>query len=156
VIETTERFLRDIADRIGLDAVDEVRLFPPIRQAGVETGVAVVAALPLPPEAAHVHDADEPPEALSESAGDEFLPIEEDDREIVVHRHTVFSARYRHTLKGPDRGKWEVEVQAEADAPLITVDQVVRGIMKRAGEPFEPEKISASAFRTIVEAIPLA
>jgi hypothetical protein len=151
VIETTERFLREIADRIGLDAVDEVRLFPPLRQSGVETGVAVVAALPLPPEPQHHHEPNEPPEALSESAGDEFLPIEEEDREIIVHRHTVFTARYRHTLKGPDRGKWEVEVQAEADAPLVTVDQVVRGVMKRAGEQFEPEKISASAFRTIVE-----
>ena len=95
--------------------------------------------------------ADEPPQALSESAGDEFLPIEEEDRAIIVHRHTVFTARYRLTLKGPDRGKWEVEVQAEADAPLVTLDQVVKGVMKRAGEPFEPEKISASAFRTIVE-----
>jgi hypothetical protein len=44
-----------------------------------------------------------------------------------------------------------VEVQAEADAPLVTLDQVCRGVMKRAGEPFEPEKISAAAFRTIVE-----
>ena len=51
MIETTERFLRDIAERIGLHSVDEVRLFPPLRQGGVETGVAVVAALPLPPEA---------------------------------------------------------------------------------------------------------
>jgi hypothetical protein len=68
-----------------------------------------------------------------------------------VHRHTVFTARYRHTLKGPDRGKWEVEVQAEADAPLVTVDRVVSGVMRRAGEQFEPERISASAFRTIVE-----
>ena len=59
--------------------------------------------------------------------------------------------RYRHTLKGPDRGKWEVDVQAEADAPLVTLDQVVRGVMKRAGEPFEPERISASEFKTIVE-----
>lgn len=153
MIETTERFLREIADRIGLDAVDEVRLFPPLRQSGVETGVAVVAAIPLPPEPQHQyqHEPDEPPEALSESAGDEFLPIEEEDREIIVHRHTVFMARYRHTLKGPDRGKWEVEVRAEADAPLVTLDQVVRGVMKRAGEPFEPEKISASAFKTIVE-----
>lgn len=151
MIETTERFLREIADRVGLDAVDEVRLFPPLRQSGVETGVAVVAALPLPPEPEHFHDADEPPEALTESAGDEFLPIEEENREIIVHRHTVFTARYRHTLKGPDRGKWEVDVQAEADAPLVTLDQVVRGVMKRAGEPFEPEKISATAFRTIVE-----
>jgi hypothetical protein len=154
VIETTERFLRDIAERVGLHSVDEVRLFPPIRHSGVETGVAVVAALPLPPEPETAFDTEadaEPPQALTESAGDEFLPIEEEDREIIVHRHTVFTARYRHTLKGPDRGKWEVDVQAEADAPLITLDQVVRGVMKRAGEPFEPEKISASAFKTIVE-----
>jgi len=156
VIETTERFLRDIADRIGIDAVDEVRLFPPLRQSGVETGVAVVAAIPLPPEQEHIHEPDEPPEALTESAGDEFLPIEEEDREIIVHRHTVFTARYRHTLKGPDRGKWEIEVRAEADAPLVTVDQVVRGVMKSAGEPFEPEKISASAFKSIVAGIPAA
>ncbi|MGH7651246.1 MAG: hypothetical protein ACREMS_05330 [Gemmatimonadaceae bacterium] len=148
--ETTERFLREIAERVGLDAVDEVRLFPPLRQSGVETGVAVVAAIPLPPDGQHDHEADEPPEALTESAGDEFLPIEEEDREIIVHRHTVFTARYRHTLKGPDRGRWEVDVRAEADAPIVTVDAVVRGVMKRAGEPFEPEKISASAFRTIV------
>ena len=151
MIETTERFLRDIAERLGLHSVDEVRLFPPLRQGGVETGVAVVAALPLPPEPVDVHAPDEPPEALSESVGEEFLPIEEEDREIIVHRHTVFTARYRHTLKGPDRGKWEVDVQAEADAPLVTVDQVVKGVMKRAGEPFEPERITASEFKTIVE-----
>ena len=151
MIETTERFLRDIAERIGLHSVDEVRLFPPLRQGAVETGVAVVAALPLPPEPIDDHVPDEPPEALSESAGEEFLPIEEEDREIIVHRHTVFTARYRHTIKGPDRGKWEVDVQAEADAPLVTVDQVVKGVMKRAGEPFEPERITASEFKTIVE-----
>ncbi|HZE08452.1 MAG TPA: hypothetical protein VE110_06805 [Gemmatimonadaceae bacterium] len=151
--ETTERFLREIAARVGLDAVDEVRLFPPLRQSGVETGVAVVAAIPLPPDGNRAHEADEPPEALTESAGDEFLPIEEEDREIIVHRHTVFTARYRHTLKGPDRGRWEVDVRAEADAPIVTVDAVVRGVMKRAGEPFEPEKISASAFRTIVSGV---
>lgn len=151
MIETTERFLRDIADRIGSTAVDEVRLFPPLRQSGVETGLAVVAAIPLPPEPDHVHAPEEPPAALTESAGDEFLPIEEEDREIIVHRHTVFTARYRHTLKGPDRGKWEVEIQAEADAPLVTLDEVVKGVMKRAGDPFEPERISGPAFRTIVE-----
>src|SRR2546423_1296838 len=153
MIGTTGRFFRDIAGPIGMHPVDEVRLFPPLRQSGVETGVAVVAALPLPPEPEHARDSDAPPEALSESAGDEFLPIEEEDRKIIVHRHTVFTARYRHTLKGPDRGKWEVDVQAEADAPLVTLDQVVRGVMKRAGEPFEPEKISASAFKTIVSGV---
>jgi hypothetical protein len=115
MIETTERFLKEIADKIGVEYVESVHLFPPIRQGGVETGAAVIAA---------------------------SLPLHE--------RHTVYSASYRNTLKGPDRGKWEAEVKAEADAPLITVDAVVQGVMKRAGEPFEPEKLTASEFRTIV------
>lgn len=118
MVETTQRFLREISDRIGLDSITEVHLFPAIRQGGVETGVAVVAAFP---------------------------PGEEP-----VDRHTVFSARYRHTLKGADRGKWEVEVKAEADAPLAAVDDVVRGVMKRAGETFEPEKLSAGEVRAVV------
>jgi len=121
-----------------------------LRQSGIETGVAVVAAIPLPPEPEHARRDDEPPEALTQSAGDEFRPIEEEHREFIVHRHTVFTARYRHTLKGPDRGKWEMEIQAEADAPLVTLDAVVRGVSRRAGEQFEPEKLSASAFRAIV------
>jgi hypothetical protein len=153
--ETTERFLRDIAQRIGLHSVDEVRLFPPMRQSGVETCVAVVAATPLGPEHLEHTTANEPPEALVESAGEEYMPIEEENREIVVHRHTVFTARYRHTLKGMDRGKWEVDVQAEADAPLVTIDAVVAGVMKRSGEQFEPEKISAASFRSIVAESPV-
>lgn len=115
MIETTERFLKEIAERVGAANVEAVHLFPPIRQGGVETGAAVVAA---------------------------SVPLQE--------RHTVYSASYRHTTKGPERGKWEVEVTAEADAPLMTVDVVAQGVMKRAGEQFEPERLSASEFRTIV------
>lgn len=115
MIEITERFLKDIADKVGPENVEAVHLFPPIRSGGVETGAAVIAA---------------------SSPGRE--------------RHTVYSASYRHTLKGPDRGKWEVEVTAEADAPLMTVDAVVQGVMKRAGEQFEPERLSAHEFHTII------
>lgn len=115
MIETTERFLREIADKVGLDAVEEIHLFPPIRQGGVETGAAVIAA---------------------------GAPIGE--------RHTVYSASYRLTLKGPERGKWEVEVTAEADAPLLAIIDVVHGVMKRAGEQFEPERLSGAELRSIV------
>lgn len=115
MIDTTERFLREIADRVDTGSVEEVRLFPPIRQGGLETGAAIVAV---------------------------NMPSQE--------RRTVYSARYCHTLKGKERGKWEVDVTAEADAPLITVDAVVRGVMKRAGEPFEPERIPGAAFRALV------
>lgn len=118
MVETTQRFIRDIADRVGLDNITEVHLFPPIKQGAVETGVAVIAAI-----------------------------VPDDD---TIEKHTVFMAHYRSTIKGPDRGKWEVEVRAEADAPLATVDDVVRGVMKRAGEQFEPERLFAGEVRTIV------
>jgi hypothetical protein len=63
-------------------------------------------------------------------------------------RHVVFSARYRWTRKGPDRGKWEHEVVAEADAPLITVEVVVQGVKARANEVVEPERMSGDEART--------
>lgn len=52
-------------------------------------------------------------------------------------RHTVYTARYRYVIKGPERGKWESNVKAEADAPLVTVETVVRGVQRRAGEESE-------------------
>ncbi len=118
--DTTEHFLREIAEHIPPDTVSEVRLFPAIRQGLVETGVAVVAAHP-------------------DANGD-----------ITPDRHTVYTARYRLAVKGADRGKWEFEIRADADAPLPTVDAVVDGVMRRAGESFEPERISAHAFRSIL------
>lgn len=54
-----------------------------------------------------------------------------------VTRHTVYTARYRLVVKGPERGKWEASVVAEAEAPLITVETVVRGVQRRAGEESE-------------------
>lgn len=65
-------------------------------------------------------------------------------------RHVVFSARYRWTRKGPDRGKWESEVVAEADAPLITVDAVVRGVQQRANEAVEPDRLSGDEARALI------
>lgn len=118
--DITERFFREIAERVPPDTISEVRLFPAIRQGLVETGVAVVAAHP---------DA---------------------NAEIAPDRHTVYTARYRLALKGADRGKWEFEIRADADAPLPTVDAVVDGVMRRAGEAFEPERISAAAFLSIL------
>jgi hypothetical protein len=40
-------------------------------------------------------------------------------------------------LKGPERGRWEADVVDEADAPLVTVEMVVRGVQRRAGEETE-------------------
>jgi len=58
-------------------------------------------------------------------------------------RYAVLAARYRLTLKGPDRGHWDFEMTHEADAPLETVDRVARGVARRAGDEGEPEALSA-------------
>lgn len=61
-----------------------------------------------------------------------------------VERHTVYTARYRYVIKGPERGKWEADIKAEADAPLITVETVVRGVQRRAGEESEIVRYSGA------------
>jgi hypothetical protein len=65
----------------------------------------------------------------------------------VLPRYTIYSARYRHTLKGLDRGKWEVNVTEQADAPLLTVDAVVRGVQRRSGDGDEVVRLSGDEFR---------
>jgi hypothetical protein len=62
-------------------------------------------------------------------------------------RYTVFTARFRHTLKGPERGKWEMSVTEEADAPLLTVDAVVRGVQRRSGDVDEIVRLSGDELR---------
>jgi hypothetical protein len=64
-------------------------------------------------------------------------------------RFTVLRAHYRLQLKGPDRGKWEVAVVEEADAPSATVDEVVRGVHERAGgwSVEGPERLTGDEFR---------
>ena len=64
----------------------------------------------------------------------------------------MLTARYRLVLKGPDRGKWEMEVTHEADAPLATLERVARGVAKRAGEESDPEHFSAHALRSALDA----
>ena len=115
--ETRARFLAGIAAQIPANRVAEVHLFGAIRQGGQESGVAVVAV-----------DLREP----------------NDD---APSRYMVYSARVRHTLKGAERGKWEMSVTEEADAPLLTVDAVVRGVSRRSGEIDETVRLSGDEFR---------
>jgi hypothetical protein len=75
----------------------------------------------------------------------------------VNERRVIYTARYRLTLKGPDRGKWEVSIHPEADAPLVTVDKVVRGVQQRSGDSMEPTKLTGEEIRMMVpESQPVA
>ena len=161
---TRARFLAAIAAQLPAERIVEVHLFPAIRQGGMESGVAVIAV-------ERAEDAEDAPIAhVAEAARDATPALDEespyvDAAEAVAEaeqteteerttpaataprRYTVYSARYRHTLKGPDRGKWEVSVTEEADAPLLTVDAVVRGVQRRTGEVDEIVRLSGDEVR---------
>lgn len=171
--ETQQRFLRSIAERVPLAHVVELHLFPPIRQGGVETGVAVVAEDPRRAAVAIAPVSSEGADTPTEPATDPFVEIlssesssaigdasddsaresgsEYNDAHASAPRYTIHTARYRLTLKGVDRGKWEVDVVAEADAPLEAVDAVVRGVQRRSGEGAEPDRLSTDALRDALE-----
>ena len=155
-----ERFLAAVAEQVPVDRVVELYLFQPMRQGGVESGVAVIAAAndaPVMQTEAVRADAPESPQAegdgqVPEIPDFDLPPTDGRDQhgpqaDGFEPRYTVFTARYRHVLKGAERGRWEVSVVAEADAPLATVGAVVRGVQRRAGDVEPPEHMTGDALR---------
>ena len=169
--ETRVRFLAAIAAQLPVERIVEVHLFPAIRQGGMESGVAVLAveregelhdtaaesaadaaAVPKTNGAAPTDD-----ESPYSAEVDDAAPEAAEDSDAgapptraAPRRYTVYSARYRHTLKGPERGKWEVSVTEEADAPLLTIDAVVRGVQRRSGDTDEIARLSGDEVRAAV------
>lgn len=136
--ETQQRFLKAIAERVNGGNVAEVRLYPTVRVGPIESGVAIVATRePVP-----VAYAEEQVSPDGDLRADEL-------RITSVHpdRLSILTAHFRLTVKGPDRGKWEFTMVHDADAPIETVERVVRGVARRAGEDGEPELLSGDDFQ---------
>ena len=152
--ETRARFLAGIAAHVPAERVAEVHLFGAIRQGGQESGVAVIAVhreAPAPDDVEMEQDVDVEPEVGEEhelhAQPDADEAVDERVADTRPARYTVYTARFRHTLKRPERGRWELTVTEEADAPLLTVDAVVRGVSRRSGEADETIRLSGDEFR---------
>lgn len=143
--ETRERFLKAIVERIPAERIVEVHFFPGLRQGHVESGVAVIAALHEPMAPAAAVDATDAPSPEPSDVGVD-APAD------ATARTEVFTATYRFTRKGPDRGKWIVDVVAEADAPLATVATVVKGVEERSGEGFDTDRMNGDEVRAVLAA----
>ena len=184
--DTRIRFLKAIAAQLDVERIAEVHLFPSIRQGGMESGVAVLALDParelvaagetpvaespvvemaVEESSPSVAEGESSPYAEDDDSSDDapFIDEEGESDESVAEprpaprRFTVYTARYRHTLKGPDRGKWEVSVTEEADAPLLTIDAVVRGVQRRSGDVEEIVRLTGSEVAEVAAAAnPLA
>jgi len=190
-----ERFLKAIAERIAPERIEEIHLFPAIRQGGREMGVAVIAVRleeqtvedPAVEQPAAEEPAVEEPVAeepvTEESVAEVVAPVDGADESASVdapadvedptdsapaapdaepdvsppsesappRRFTVFRASYRLTIKGAERGKWEIGIVEEADAPASTVEEVVRGVHERAAVAEDgPERLTGDAFRALI------
>lgn len=127
--ETQQRFLKAIAERVNGGKVAEVRLYPTVRAGPIESGVAIVATADAGRE-------------TSEGASDTPAPATG-----APVRLSILTAHFRHTVKGPERGNWEFSMVHDADAPIETIESVVRGVARRAGEDGEPELLSGDDFQ---------
>lgn len=152
--ETQRRFMREIAARVGENRVHEIRLFPAIRQGGIESGVAIVAARPPEPPRIEVLDVQGADAEAAIPVVSEAAPPHPEPVPNGPPRYEILSARYKLVLKGTERGQWDAEVRHEADAPLDTIDRVVRGVALRAGEDGEPECIADTGFRAALSDAP--
>jgi hypothetical protein len=100
---------------------------------------------PVPP--------DEPVDEAEAAAVEEVDPSSSPSHTLTLPLHpgvVIYTARYRLTRKGPDRGKWWFEAAATADAPLVTVDQVVRGVIQRSKDLTETERLSGEQLRALL------
>lgn len=147
--ESQQRFLKEIAERVNGGRVAELRLYPTLRVGQVESGVAIVAAM--------ADKVAEPVATLADGTSPEAVVVEEPALADVAfqertpaagpERLSILTAHFRHTVKGPDRGKWEFTLMHDADAPIETIENVVRGVARRAGEDGEPELLSGDDFQ---------
>ena len=158
--ETRDRFLAAIAERLEPATITEAHVFPPIRQGGVESGVAVLAVNHIPLTTSEA-DADslltsgEAAAAPADAGTRSPAPVNVSDTGAAENlRLTVYTAKYRLTIKGPERGKWEFALQADADAPRLTIDKVVRGVQQRSGDAEEPVRLSGEEFRALLPLTP--
>jgi hypothetical protein len=142
-----ERFLAAIAERISADRVQALYLFPPIRQGPVETGIAVIAVSALAAAPVETEPAAGETEPSDLAAPEGIATLAEPSAAAAPARPVVLTARYRHVLKGADRGKWELEVLEQADAPLVTLEKVIQGVLQRLDDSTEPERLGADALR---------
>jgi hypothetical protein len=134
----------DVAD--ALDAEEGVALV--LDDGDMDSPYASEAELTddVAAEPAAVSDDDSAEDSADEpDVADASLEVQMPKERPVRHTvYTVYTARYRYVIKGPERGKWESNVKAEAEAPLITVETVVRGVQRRAGEDSEIVRYSAA------------
>ncbi len=134
------------------DAIDEPRTASAVQSEPAVDDDSPYLDEPEAAAASAAHDADAANEADMTEAADDVDDAVDTVAPLAIPspRMRILTAAYRHTIKGIDRGKWSVDVQEEADAPLDAVEAVLRGVRHRSTEPADPEQVSHEALTALV------
>jgi hypothetical protein len=166
-LETGVAFIATVLPPVALAVVTDADVDAEAELAGdsdeaaeaAEAAEAIEATVTDPFVLEFAPDPDSPyadePAALTESdiaeTADEDVEAVDDVRVTAPSpRMRILTASYRHTIKGVERGKWIVDVQDEADAPLDAVEAVLRGVRHRSTEPADPEQVSHDALIALI------
>jgi hypothetical protein len=71
-----------------------------------------------------------------------FRPIRQEAREwgtaivsrVEGDRRRIYTARYVHTIKGKERGKWTSALEEVGSGPVEALDELIKGVERRADE----------------------
>jgi len=56
-------------------------------------------------------------------------------------RRRIYTARYVHTIKGKERGKWSAVIEEVGSGPVEALDELIKGVEKRADDE-QPTPVS--------------
>lgn len=116
VPEALPRVLRAVAERFGVETLDRVWIFPPMRRGRKEWGLVAVSR----------YEADVPEDGVRETAR---APDAEDD----VRQRRLYTAAYTAERTG---GGLTIEpvLSEEGRAPLDRLPRVMEGVVRRSGD----------------------
>jgi hypothetical protein len=63
-----------------------------------------------------------------------------------AERRRIYTARFVHTLKGRERGKFESSIEEVGSGPVETLEQLVAGVNRRLDEAEGPTAVSPSSW----------
>lgn len=87
-----------------------------------------------------------------------FRALRQDQREwgtavlsrVDGDRRRIYTARYVHTIKGKERGKYSAVVEEVGSGPVEALEELIRNVEKRAGEEM-PDPVEVSRWFAGVE-----
>jgi hypothetical protein len=69
-------------------------------------------------------------------------------------RRRIYTARYVHTIKGKERGKWSAVLEEVGSGPVEALDELIKSVEKRADEEMPTLVLPGEWFPPVIDGSP--